>query len=65
MGDPRDGFTANEDGTIRGSDKDKMTIKSRDLGGGRYEVCGVIFYAKSHIKAIRKWLRTKKPNGKE
>ena len=62
MGDPRDGFTANEDGTIRGSDKDKMTIKSRDLGGGRYEVCGVIFYAKSHIKAIRKWLRTKKPN---
>ena len=38
---------------------DKMTIKSRDLGGGKYEVCGVIFYAKSHLKAIQKWLRKK------
>ncbi len=39
-----------------------LKIHSRDMGGGRYEVCGVVFTAKSHAQAVRKYLRKKKPN---
>lgn len=41
------------------SDK-KIMLHSKDLGNGRYEVCGVIFYAESHIEAIRKYTKRKK-----
>lgn len=38
----------------------KLMLFSRDLGNGRYEVNGVIFYAKSHADAIGKYTRRKK-----
>lgn len=34
---------------------DNIMLKSRDLGDGKYEVSGIIFYADSHIEAIRKY----------
>ena len=34
-------------------------LKSRDLGNGKYEVGGVIFFADSHPEAIRKYRRAK------
>jgi len=37
----------------------KMMLKSRDLGNGKYEVGGVIFFADSHPEAIRKYRRAK------
>lgn len=37
-----------------------MQIRSKDKGNGRYEVNGVIFYAKSHAEALRKYLRLNK-----
>jgi len=37
----------------------EMFLKSRDLGSGKYEVNGVIFYADSHAEAIRKYRRGK------
>ena len=39
----------------------ELKIESRDIGGGRYEVEGVIMYAETHAHAIRKYLRKKKP----
>jgi hypothetical protein len=35
-------------------------LKSRDLGDGKYEVCGIEFYADSHAEALRKYRRAKK-----
>jgi len=35
-----------------------MMVNSRDLGDGKYEVSGVIFYADSHACAIRKYRRS-------
>jgi len=35
-------------------------LRSKDLGQGRYEVEGVIFYANSHPEALRKYLRQKR-----
>ena len=40
-------------------DKKTLAIKSKDLGGGKYEVEGVIFYCDSHLEAIRKYIRAK------
>ena len=37
-----------------------MMIHSKDKGNGRYEVNGVMFYAKTHAEALRKYLRVKK-----
>ena len=36
---------------------DKMMLKSKDLGNGKYEVGGVVFYADSHAEACRKYKR--------
>lgn len=38
----------------------KMLLKSRDLGNGRYEVAGVIVYAKSHAEAVADYRRRNK-----
>ena len=35
----------------------KMILKSRDMGDGKYEVDGIVFYADSHAEAIRKFRR--------
>jgi hypothetical protein len=35
----------------------KMMLKSRDLGDGKYEVGGVVFFADTHAEAIRKYRR--------
>jgi len=39
---------------------DKMKIRSKDLGNGKFNVEGIIFYADTMIEAIRKYLRAKK-----
>lgn len=36
-----------------------MMLKSRDMGNGKFEVCGVVFYADSHTEALRKYRRAK------
>ena len=48
-------------GIINGGEPkdEKMFLKSRDLGNGKYEVNGVIFYADSHAESIRKYRRAK------
>ncbi len=38
-----------------------IKLRSKDLGGGKYEVEGVVLYAESHAIALRKYLRQKKP----
>ena len=37
----------------------KMLLKSRDMGSGKYEVGGIVFYADSHQEALRKYRRAK------
>ena len=44
--------------------KKTIGIHSKDIGNGRFEVCGVIFTARNHTDAIRKYLRKKKPSEK-
>ena len=39
---------------------EKMEVTARDMGDGRFEVCGVVFNAKTKEQAIRKWLRKEK-----
>lgn len=39
----------------------EIKLHSKDLGDGRFEVEGVIFYCVSHTEAIRKYLRGRKP----
>ena len=34
-----------------------LMLKSRDMGDGKYEVSGVVFYADSHAEACRKYRR--------
>lgn len=41
-------------------DLDKMTIHSKCVRDGVFEVNGVIFYAETTLDAIRKYLRVKK-----
>ena len=36
---------------------DKMLLKSRDMGNGKYEVNGIVFYAESHAESILKYRR--------
>ena len=38
----------------------KMLLKSRDMGNGKYEVGGIVFYADSHQEALRKYRRAGK-----
>ena len=37
--------------------KDPMTVRSRKVKPGLYEVEGVMFYAKNMSEAVRKWSR--------
>lgn len=38
-----------------------IKLHSKDLGEGKYEVEGVVFYAESHGEALRKYLRRQNP----
>ena len=39
----------------------KLKIHSKQIKSGVWEVEGIIFYAKTHYEAIRKYLRKNKP----
>jgi hypothetical protein len=43
--------------------EDKMMLRSRDLGNGMYQVCGVNVTATSHAEALRKYRRALKEHG--
>ena len=47
-------------GMVKEESKDKMLLKSRDMGNGKYEVGGIVFYADSHSEALRKYRRAGK-----
>ena len=47
-------------GMVKEESKDKILLKSRDMGNGKYEVGGIVFYADSHASAIHKYRRAKK-----
>ena len=34
-----------------------LLLKSRDMGAGKFEVNGVVFYCDSHAEALRKYRR--------
>lgn len=36
-----------------------MMLNSKDLGHGRYQICGVVIQAESHVQAINKYRRKK------
>ncbi len=38
----------------------KMMLNSRDMGGGKFEVNGVVFYADSHSEALKKYTKGSK-----
>lgn len=38
----------------------KMMLKSRDMGNGKFEVQGIVFYADNHNEALRKYRKGKK-----
>jgi len=42
--------------------KDNIKVRSRHIGGKRYEVEGVIIDADSMSEAVRKWSRNPKKN---
>jgi hypothetical protein len=46
-------------GMVKEESKDKMLLKSRDMGNGKYEVGGIVFYADSHQEALRKYRKGK------
>jgi hypothetical protein len=39
-----------------------ITIRARQIDSRRYEVRGVILYAKDELDAVRKYLRKRKPS---
>jgi hypothetical protein len=39
-----------------------ITIRARRIDDKRFEVRGVVLYAKDEIEAVRKYLRKKKPS---
>lgn len=38
----------------------KMALKSRNMGNGRFEVNGVVFYADTHNEALEKYRKANK-----